>query len=290
LIGISVTSASLYNTEFFNMRRAGSRGSAAIAVPILLEQFAPRSVVDVGCGTGAWISVFCEHGVTDVLGIDGSWVDRRILETPVASFREYDLTQPILLDRTFDVALCLEVAEHLPAEVAPVLVNSLTTLAPVIVFSAAIPGQGGRGHINERWPSFWSSSFAAHRFVCFTDLRWRLWVDEGVEYWYRQNMLCFVAESRPDLISRALRGNRRPLTGPLDVVHPHLFLRVGRELEARDREIGKLMSEVEQTKTELAAIQNSRFWHLYQALRPAVAAARHMKSRLRIGARRGQCE
>jgi SAM-dependent methyltransferase len=278
-----LTSTSLYNAEFFDMRRAGSRRAAAITVPILVEQFAPRSVVDVGCGTGAWLSVFCEHDITDVLGIDGPWVDKAILELPVASFREYDLTRPIVLGRTFDLALCLEVAEHLPAEVAPVLVNSLTALAPVVVFSAAIPGQGGRGHINERWPSFWSSFFAAHRYVCFADLRWRIWADEGVEYWYRQNILCFVAEDRPDLMSRAFRGNRRSLTGPLDVVHPQLYRTVGQEVD-------RLTGELQQTKAELAAIQNSRFWRFYQAIRPTISAARQVRSRFRIGARRGQGE
>jgi SAM-dependent methyltransferase len=264
-------SASVYNADFFEMRRAGSLRSAAITIPMLLDRFAPRSVVDVGCGTGAWLSVFCKHGVTDVLGIDGPWVNHSILEIPADSFCEFDLTQPIVVGRTFDLALCLEVAEHLPAQAASVLVDGLTALAPVVVFSAAIPGQGGKGHINERWPSFWSSFFAARRYVCLTDLRWRLWAEEAVEYWYRQNILCFVAAARSDLISRALRGNECPPTGPLDVVHPQLYLKVHSEAD-------RLMREAQEAKAHLTAIQNSRFWRLYQVIRPALTAARYVKS------------
>ena len=219
-MGASPSSTSLYKAEFFDGHRDGSRRSAAIAVPVLVELFQPRSVVDVGCGTGTWLSVFCEHGVTDILGVDGPWVEERQREIPDVFFREYDLTQPVALERTFDLALCLEVAEHLPAEAGPALIASLTALAPVVVFSAAIPGQGGEGHINERWPSFWSRYFAAHGYLCFTGLRERLWPSDAVEFWYRQNMLCFVAETRHDLIDRVSRVNEGPAAGPLGSCPP----------------------------------------------------------------------
>jgi SAM-dependent methyltransferase len=284
-LGSSSSSASLYHAEFFEMHRDGSRRSAAIAVPLLVEQFEPRSVVDVGCGTGVWVSVFHEHGVTDILGIDGPWVKEPQREIPESFFRECDLTQPLTLDRTFDLALCLEVAEHLPAEGAPRLVESLIALAPVVVFSAAIPGQGGEGHINEKWPSFWSRYFAAHGFVCFTGLRHRLWPADAVEFWYRQNILCFVAEARPDLIDRASRGNEGSAVGPLDVVHPQLYLRVFGDLEWRRRDVARLEREIQETRAELRMIKSSRVWRFYQSIRRAVVGARRVSSRFSIGAR-----
>ena len=143
-MGTSSSSALLYNSEFFDRHRDGSRRSAVIAVPLLIDLFEPRSVLDVGCATGVWLSVFQEHGVEDILGIDGPWIEQRQREIPDVFFREYDLTKPVALERTFDLALCLEVAEHLPAEAGPGLVQSLTALAPVVVFSAAIPGQGAK--------------------------------------------------------------------------------------------------------------------------------------------------
>lgn len=284
-MGASPSSTSLYKAEFFDGHRDGSRRSAAIAVPVLVELFQPRSVVDVGCGTGTWLSVFCEHGVTDILGVDGPWVEERQREIPDVFFREYDLTQPVALERTFDLALCLEVAEHLPAEAAPALIASLTALAPVVVFSAAIPGQGGEGHINERWPSFWSRYFAAHGYVCFTGLRQRLWPSDAVEFWYRQNMLCFVAEARPDLIDRASRGDEGSTAGPLDVVHPQLYLRVARDLDWRSRNVERLEQEIQETRAELRAIKNSRVWRVYQSILPAIRGARRLSSRFRVGTR-----
>jgi SAM-dependent methyltransferase len=278
-VGASSSSASLYNSEFFDRQRDGSRRSAVIAVPLLIDLFEPRSVLDVGCATGVWLSVFREHGVEDILGIDGPWVEQRQREIPDAFFRECNLAQPLALERTFDLALCLEVAEHLPAEAAPGLVQSLTALAPVVVFSAAIPGQGGEGHINERWPSFWSRYFAAHGYVCFTGLRHRLWPADAVEFWYRQNMLCFVAESRPDLVDRASRENGGSSTAPLDVVHPQLYLQVSSALEWRRRDIDGLEREIQQTRAELRAIKSSKAWRFYQWIRRMGEGARRVSWR-----------
>jgi SAM-dependent methyltransferase len=252
---------------------------------LLIDLFEPQSVLDVGCGTGVWLSVFREHGVDDILGIDGPWIEGRQQEIPEVFFREYDLTRPVALERTFDLALCLEVAEHLPAEAAPGLIESLTALAPVVVFSAAIPGQGGDGHINERWPSFWSRYFAAHGYVCFTGLRHRLWSADAVEFWYRQNMLCFVAEARPDLIDRASREIEGSAAGPLDVVHPQLFLRVSSDLEWRSRDVDRLEREIQETRAELRALKCSRAWRFYQSIRPMVVGARRVSSRFRVGTR-----
>jgi SAM-dependent methyltransferase len=281
----SSSSTSLYHAEFFEMHRDGSRRSAAIAVPLLIGLFEPRSVLDVGCATGVWLSVFREHGVDDILGIDGPWVEQRRREIPNEFFCERDLTQPVTLGRTFDLALCLEVAEHLPAEAAPGLVESLTALAPVVVFSAAIPGQGGEGHINEKWPTFWSRYFAAHGYVCFTGLRHRLWSADAVEFWYRQNMLCFIAEARPDLIDRASRGSEGSTVVPLDVVHPQLYLRVSRDLERRSWHVDRLEREIQETRAELRDIKNSRVWRLYQSIRPMVVGAKRVSSRFRMGPR-----
>ena len=64
-----------------------------------------------------------------------------------------DLAQPLQIDRRFDLALSLEVAEHLPPECGSEFVQTLTDLSSVILFSAAIPFQGGTDHLNEQWPS-----------------------------------------------------------------------------------------------------------------------------------------
>jgi len=141
---------------------------------------------------GAWLSVFREEGVHDVLGIDGDYVRHDLLLIPGAQFRSHDLSHPLTLDRDFDLALCLEVAEHIPAEAAPTLVKSLVALARLVLFSAAIPGQYGVDHVNEQWPSYWANLFSTHGFRPIDLLRGAIWDDESVDWWYRQNMLLYV--------------------------------------------------------------------------------------------------
>jgi hypothetical protein len=152
-----------------------------------------------------------------VTGIDGAYVDKSQLSIPQSSFLDRDLEVPIVLNRTFDLAVCLEVAEHLSARRASSFVEDLTRLASVIVFSAAIPFQGGRHHVNERWGSYWHDLFLSRGFAAIDCLRPRFWEDTAVDYWYRQNMMVYVPKDRLQDFA--------PLVGamPFDVVHPGLF-------------------------------------------------------------------
>lgn len=177
---------------------AASLQSAKIIVPIVMSLVHPRSVVDVGCGSGAWLSVFRENGVDRILGLDGDHVDPSWLTIPRESFRPMDLSGPIHLDDKFDLAVCLEVAEHLPPKYANSLVQSLVALAPIILFSAAIPFQGGVHHVNEQWPEYWHDFFAQNGFQALDVIRKQVWKNSDVAYWYRQNTFLFVQK---DLVS-----------------------------------------------------------------------------------------
>ena len=99
------------------------------------------------------------------------------------------LRMPIHLERRFDLVLCLEVAEHLPADSAPTLIDSLVSLGPVIVFSAAIPYQGGTHHVNEQRPEYWARHFATKEYVPVDFLRRQIWQLHDVEWFYAQNIL-----------------------------------------------------------------------------------------------------
>lgn len=190
-------------------------------MPVLIELLEPGSVVDVGCGTGSWLKVFQEHGVADILGLDGEWVDRSLLEIAPEQFRAADLPDDLALGRRFDLALCLEVAHYIPEESAGQLVENLTALAPIALFSAAIPDQG-RG-LNQQWPDYWAELFRGRGYVCVDCVRPRIWNEPGVETWYAQNALLFVdgelLESRPRLAYEHERAQGRPLS----IVHPRLF-------------------------------------------------------------------
>jgi SAM-dependent methyltransferase len=183
-----------YSQEFFDAIETGSLQSAELVVPLVLALTRPRSVIDVGCGRGAWLRAFRKGGVENIRGIDGDYVDTARLLIPQECFSAVDLNKPFELSGRYDLAVCLEVAEHLPAAMANVLVQQLTTVAPLILFSAAITGQGGTNHVNERPPSYWRGLFEAHGFMLFDPIRPTILSDSRIEWWYRQNIVVYAAK------------------------------------------------------------------------------------------------
>jgi len=169
-----------------------SKNSALQIVPLLLKQVECKSVVDVGCGDGTWLEAFREFGVTDVVGVDGSYVDKKTLKIPHHQFLEADLVEGFKLDRRFDLVVSLEVGEHLPSIYAEAFVECLTQLGPVVLFSAAVPGQGGVSHVNEQWPEYWAKLFANHDFVLTDCIRKDVWQNHNVAFWYAQNTFLYV--------------------------------------------------------------------------------------------------
>jgi SAM-dependent methyltransferase len=214
-----------YDREYYDRFHQGVRSSAQVVVPLIVELLHPRSVVDVGCGTGTWLKVFEEQGLGDLCGFDGEYVPETSLEIPADRFVAADLRLGVNVDRRFDLAVSLEVAEHLPEGSAVDFVQSLTRLAPVVMFSAAIPHQGGLGHVNEQWPDYWQELFRRCDFMAVDCLRPKIWENPDVRVWYAQNILLFVEhahlDSHPELKSEYERSRDRPLS----IVHPTMFER-----------------------------------------------------------------
>jgi SAM-dependent methyltransferase len=216
--------STLYDDAYFKRLHQHSFQSAKEVVPVVLSLIQPRSIIDVGCGTGAWLSVFREHGITDIYGVDGDYVSNDVQTLDRARFLQRDLSQAFEIDRKADLVICLEVAEHLPPESADTFIGSIVTIAPVILFSAAIPKQGGTGHVNEQWPDYWAARFRAYDFLPIDCIRPRIWSDQRVMVWFRQNILMYV--NRDYLAqSPALQIEyERYACMPLSVVHPEMFL------------------------------------------------------------------
>jgi SAM-dependent methyltransferase len=210
----------VYDSEFYRGQMDGSLRSAREVLPFVLSLIGPTSVVDVGCGTGAWLSVVRENEVEDITGIDGEYVDKSLLMMPSDRFVECDLAKPFELARTFDLVMSLEVAEHLPPASARSFVRSLVALGPAILFSAAVPGQGGTNHVNEQWPNYWRDLFQEHEYVLVDCLRRKFWDNVAIACCYRQNMFLFVQQG---VVNRYPRLTEvRPLL-PLCVVHPEVL-------------------------------------------------------------------
>lgn len=214
-----------------------SMDSPRAMVPHIVRALRPASVVDIGCGRGNFLRCFKEMGVSRVLGVDGPWADGTVWGRNLepGEFLAVNLAEgemPEIEDR-FDLVLCLEVAEHLPAGRSGALVDLLTGLGPVVVFSAAIPGQGGQGHLNEQWPSYWVDRFRERGFEAHDVIRPLLWSDERIHWWYRQNTILFTGPGRASLAAgfgSGAGGDVRAL------VHPTLYENRRRQLEdARSR-------------------------------------------------------
>jgi SAM-dependent methyltransferase len=202
-----------YGKSFYQSLESPGLSSAREVLPFLLQRFKPASVVDVGCGTGEWLSVCQELGVEDVLGID--FHAGELLKIPQSSFVQQNLSEPFTLHRQYDLAMSLEVGEHLPPESARAFIGSITGLSSVVLFSAAIPFQGGTGHVNEQWPDYWSSLFEEFGFVAVDCIRPLFWDNAKVTCYYAQNSVLYV---KPGLMVEDL-----PSFNLQRFVHPGLF-------------------------------------------------------------------
>lgn len=184
-------------------------------VSIIRSMYSFDSVLDVGCGTGTWLAAFAETGIKDYTGIDDPNMDVGALKIARGHFVPIDLAQTWSLNRAFGLVLALEVAEHIPANYADDFVKSLVAHGDLILFSAAIPGQGGQHHINEQWLDYWEAKFNRHDYYFHDDIRPLIWSNEKVDWWYRQNMV-------------VVRKGVKPSTPARSLVHPELFTLVQR--------------------------------------------------------------
>ena len=210
-----------------------NRETADELARLLTRLLHPQTMVDVGCGLGYFVSAFHHQGLEQVLGVDGPWApkDQDFQLKEPGLFKEAHLDQPLHLEKKFDLALCLEVAEHLDPVVAPVLVQSLVDASPVIVFSAAVPGQGGEHHVNEQWIEYWEKLFGLHVYRMHDLLRPIIWNNPKMRWWYRQNMYLFAHNS---VLIDVQNFRSEFTTAPIHYLHPGI-------LQTRNEEMQKIL-------------------------------------------------
>jgi SAM-dependent methyltransferase len=183
-----------YTDDFYRKRYERTKNEANLVLDRLLSVIPlPTSVIDIGCGVGTWLSIFKERGTMHVLGVEGGWVNKDYLILDSSEFMEANLEKKIAIDQRFDLAISLEVAEHLSPSVADQFIEGLTSLSDCILFSAAAPFQGGSNHVNEQPIDYWREKFESQGYVGFDFIRPYIWNDKRIGVWYRQNVVFFVS-------------------------------------------------------------------------------------------------
>ncbi|MGB0523410.1 MAG: class I SAM-dependent methyltransferase [Flammeovirgaceae bacterium] len=211
-----------YSNSFYNNRHSNTIYSAQTVCKLVKDLIEPNSVVDIGCGVGTWLRVFQDSGVEEVFGVEGEWVDKSMAVIAQEDFMKTNLENQLTLERKFDLAISLEVAEHIHEHAADQFVENIVNLAPVVLFSAAIPLQGGKHHVNEQWPVYWREKFAQHNYVIIDCIRPHIWEDTKVEMWYAQNTFIYADKNKLDEYPK-LKANYVENPMMLEVVLPRFY-------------------------------------------------------------------
>lgn len=207
----------IYSKEFYEKETELALSAAQIILPYILNRISCKTIIDFGCGTGKWLHAAkkISKEKIQILGLDGEYA-REYLEISSNEFLACDLTKIIDLKSKYDLAISLEVAEHLPITSAKTFIQNLTRHSNIILFSAAVPYQGGTKHINEQYPSYWEKIFSEYGFVMCDCLRSVFWNDERIDMCYRQNMFLYCkAALQKDIKEKFITEKNI-----IDIIHP----------------------------------------------------------------------
>lgn len=170
--------------------------SAKVVLPMVLDIIKPASILDVGCGLGTWLKTAEDLGVAYLFGIDNYGIAKEKLYVKEEQFKQINLNKDFNLQQVFDLVICLEVAEHLEPQSAKTFIECLTKHSKVVLFSAAILGQGGQYHINEQNPAYWEEIFRDLNYIPVDIIRSKFEGHHEVEWWYQQNMILYLEKTK----------------------------------------------------------------------------------------------
>ena len=205
--------AQMYTPGYF--KDLGGDIEAGVMADVICNSIMPLSAIDVGCGNGQLLKALQERGIS-ILGIDGTWAkDSLVIDKKYFMGRDLE-KEDITQQSKYDVAICLEVAEHLNEKVAKHFISELCNLSDIVVFSSGKPYLSDKTHKNEQYASYWMHLFRDNGFYPSNLIRAQLWDKLVVPVWYKQNTILYVKETN----SRASRFPRAQL---IDVIHPEKY-------------------------------------------------------------------
>lgn len=228
-----------FNHGYYEAFSDASAASARVIVPYLMQLFGPTSVIDVGCGSGHWLDAFGALGVERLVGLDIGMVPEGEPSVRNGWLQKADISMPFAMEERFALALSLEALQYLPPEREEGFIRDLAALAPVVVFSTAIPMQQwpAPGDSIERWQGHWPPLFSDHGFRVCDVVRQTFWDDSRVGWWYRQNVLVFISDQL--LLEREELGPLTEGVGRLSAFHPASIEEKRPWLQARSAKTGK---------------------------------------------------
>ena len=170
-----------------------------------------EDVADFGCGIGAWLAAAKALGAESIASFEGAWIASSEVVIPREVIEIVDLATTVLDHRKrFSLALTIEVAEHLPPDAADGFVATLTNASNFILFSAALPGQGDLGHLNEQPLAYCVQKFWRQGYVPLEPIRPYIGRDTAIFPWIRQNIVAFASYEAVLRVPEAMRHARPP--------------------------------------------------------------------------------
>ena len=204
-----------YRYSFYKNRTAATSSASDIILRTIAKSFSDINLVyDIGCGSGAWLEAADDIFKPDkLIGLEGEWLPEKILkkvDNKKISIKKGNLNSDLFLSNVTecDLIICLEVLEHLQENTVKFICEKIFKKARYILFSAALPFQGGNGHITERPLSFYVELMNQNGYGCKDKLREKIWNNDKIPFWYRQNIVLFE------------RGAKNNLSFPIDIGHP----------------------------------------------------------------------
>jgi len=211
----------MYSKLYYKKHQDGSYASAYKILKYLTTFITIESIIDFGCGVGTWCSAAQNLSINNIMGVDQNLYDSSYMLIPNKNYLQRDLQKSVSLDMKMDLVISVEVGEHIESRYSHVFINTLCQHGDIILFSAALPYQGGTGHINEKPCSYWRDIFSDLDYIAIDCIRGVFWEDDDVEVWYKNNTILYVRDGLQfDIL------NKISSSYPIDIIHPDMLQRI----------------------------------------------------------------